>query len=255
VEKGKGNSNSRDESSGGEGQSTRNKIRESAIDMFMTSNVGTTAWVAPEMFTSSAKASYSLKVDVYSFGMVLWELWERKQPFSEFSSRFDIMDAVKNGERPKISHNCPAGYRSLIERCVKQKPGERPNFGTIVAELKAELTKLKEAAALMEKANTMMMGVGGVGVGGLEGSLRSASFVNNNPSAKLLGSLRGAVEENGNGQEVINSQDKRFFNRGRFYDSVLSTPVQIRGGRELKSVDEFSTDSGDHKVSFSRSLN
>ena len=85
--------------------------------------------------------------------------------------------------------------------------------------------------------------------------MRSASFVNNNPSAKLLGSLRGAVEENGNGQEVINSQDKRFFNRGRFYDSVLSTPVQIRGGRELKSVDEFSTDSGDHKVSFSRSLN
>jgi serine/threonine protein kinase len=39
--------------------------RESAISSWMTSNLGTTAWAAPEMLTLDAMASYSLKVDVY----------------------------------------------------------------------------------------------------------------------------------------------------------------------------------------------
>ena len=54
----------------------------------MTSNLGTTAWCAPELFTSSTTASYSLQVDVYSFGMVLWEMWERKKPYEELQSRY-----------------------------------------------------------------------------------------------------------------------------------------------------------------------
>jgi hypothetical protein len=36
-------------------------------------------------------------VDVYSFGLVLWELWEKRRPFEELSSRFDVMDAVRAG--------------------------------------------------------------------------------------------------------------------------------------------------------------
>ena len=70
---------------------------------------GTTAWCAPEIFTSASKARYSLPVDVYSFGMVLWELWERKRPYEELPSRFDVIDAIKAGNRPEISESCPTG--------------------------------------------------------------------------------------------------------------------------------------------------
>ena len=88
-------------------------------DLEMTANLGTTAWCAPEIFTapSQAKARYSLPVDVYSFGMVLWELWERKRPYEELPSRFDMIDAIKAGNRPAISESCPTGLRSLIQRC------------------------------------------------------------------------------------------------------------------------------------------
>eukprot|EP00595_Chromulina_sp_UTEXLB2642_P002500 CAMPEP_0196765304 /NCGR_PEP_ID=MMETSP1095-20130614/7970_1 /TAXON_ID=96789 ORGANISM="Chromulina nebulosa, Strain UTEXLB2642" /NCGR_SAMPLE_ID=MMETSP1095 /ASSEMBLY_ACC=CAM_ASM_000446 /LENGTH=289 /DNA_ID=CAMNT_0042123137 /DNA_START=1096 /DNA_END=1962 /DNA_ORIENTATION=- len=38
----------------------------------MTSNLGTTAWCAPELLAATDRTRYSVKVDVYSFGMVLW---------------------------------------------------------------------------------------------------------------------------------------------------------------------------------------
>lgn len=59
---------------------------------------------------------------MYSFGVVLWELWEKKRPFDEFHSRFDIMDAVKAGKRPPISDNCPPPYRSLVRQLLASQP-------------------------------------------------------------------------------------------------------------------------------------
>jgi serine/threonine protein kinase len=112
-------------------------------DLEMTSNLGTTAWCAPEIFTPSEKARYSLPVDVYSFGMVLWELWERKRPYEELPSRFDVIDAIKAGNRPVISDNCPTGLMSLIQRCWQYEPSRRPKFSYIVRYLKEELARVQ----------------------------------------------------------------------------------------------------------------
>ena len=109
----------------------------------MTSNLGTTAWCAPELLTSSSTTRYSIKVDVYSFGMVLWEMWEKKRPYEELHSRFDIMDAVRSGRRPLISDSCPPAYKSLLQRCWQAEPGRRPNFQYIVRYLKDELARVK----------------------------------------------------------------------------------------------------------------
>ncbi len=112
----------------------------------MTSNLGTTAWCAPEVFTNTAKAQYSLKVDVYSFGIVLWELWERQKPFEEMASRFDIVDAIKAGNRPAISITCPPALKALMQRCWHTDPERRPKFKYIVRYLKDELAKVKRQA-------------------------------------------------------------------------------------------------------------
>ena len=111
----------------------------------MTSNTGTTAWCAPELLTSTNKTRYSIKVDVYSFGMVLWELWERKRPFEELTSKFDIIDAIRTGRRPAISSSCPPAFRSLIQRCWQELPARRPTFQYIVRYLKDEMAHLKRA--------------------------------------------------------------------------------------------------------------
>jgi serine/threonine protein kinase len=120
----------------------------------MTSNVGTTAWCAPEVFTASNRARYSVKVDVYSFGMVLWELWEKKRPFEELTSRFDIMDAIRGGKRPLISDNTPPAYKALIQRCWHTEPSRRPMFHYIVRYLKDELGRVKRQKALPSVATS-----------------------------------------------------------------------------------------------------
>ena len=162
--------------------------RESAISSWMTSNLGTTAWAAPEMLTSEATASYSLKVDVYSFGMVCWELWHKSQPFYEYSSRFDIMDKVRHGGRPVIDGNCPEGFKALIEKCWSQRPVDRPNFGDVVQTLKEELQALREGnekliAEMQAQENVMEEG------GGDGPKERSNSFVSSNVNSTfyLLG--------------------------------------------------------------------
>lgn len=114
----------------------------SNLNTVMTSNLGTTAWCAPELLTTENKTRYSVKVDVYSFGIVLWELWERKRPYEELYSRFDIIDAVREGRRPPISSTCPPAFRFLIQRCWHEQPARRPTFAYIVRYIKDELAHI-----------------------------------------------------------------------------------------------------------------
>jgi len=135
----------------------RNSFRETisnlppggSSNMLLTSNLGTYAWAAPEIFSTDNIVSYNLKVDVYSFGMVLWELWERKVPFSHYH-QFDIADAVREGKRPQISMNCPPALKTLIRRCWAQSATRRPKFSQIVRILRDELLRVRK---MKEKEN------------------------------------------------------------------------------------------------------
>jgi serine/threonine protein kinase len=111
----------------------------------MTSNLGTTAWCAPELLSAADRAKYSIKVDVYSFGMVLWEMAERRRPFDHLTSRFDIMDAIRAGNRPPFSAECPAALRALIQRCWQSEPSRRPTFKYIERYLREELARVKRS--------------------------------------------------------------------------------------------------------------
>ena len=62
----------------------------------MTNNKGSAAWMAPEVFEGS---NYSEKCDVFSFGIILWEILTRRRPFDEIGGpAFRIMWAVHSGQ-------------------------------------------------------------------------------------------------------------------------------------------------------------
>eukprot|EP01094_Clydonella_sp_ATCC50884_P010174 TRINITY_DN1974_c0_g3_i4.p1 TRINITY_DN1974_c0_g3~~TRINITY_DN1974_c0_g3_i4.p1 ORF type:complete len:483 (-),score=174.14 TRINITY_DN1974_c0_g3_i4:1872-3320(-) len=94
---------------------------------------GTPLWMAPEVL---AGKSFNEKADIYSFGIVLWEILTRKEPFEEFESFEEFRAAVcMHHIRPPIPPNTLPRLASLIEACWQPDPQHRPTFDQIVAQL------------------------------------------------------------------------------------------------------------------------
>jgi len=98
------------------------------------------------VFSRNESASYSLKADVYSYGLCLWEMWERRRPYFDMFSHFDIIEAIMAGIRPEISPSCPPTIAHLIQQCCQSEPLDRPSFRIIVQTLKDELQQVKSQA-------------------------------------------------------------------------------------------------------------
>lgn len=95
--------------------------------------------VAPEVLMHYP---YTSSADVYSYGMVLWEMLSAKTPFSEenyslkkLGEAVTEMDARPIIPRPNQSNWFDEQYIDLIERCWKKDPKERPTFDEIVGQL------------------------------------------------------------------------------------------------------------------------
>lgn len=218
----------------GSGRPSLDSARESAVgdvrqsfNPMMTSNLGTTAWCAPELLTSSNKTRYSVKVDVYSFGLVLWELWERKRPYDDLYSRFDIIDAIRAGRRPPISPSCPPALRSLIQRCWHGQPARRPTFSYIVRYLKDELARIKR----QRLASSSSMSSGGISMrwvtGGYTPPTMPPSSVGESsaPTMNALHNVSSDQETNINGS--TSSSWRRFLDNS--VDEVGTSPAATGG--------------------------
>lgn len=95
--------------------------------------VGTYLYMAPELYRHAK--NYSSKVDVYSFSMILYELFEGHPPFlDEYRDTESIAAAAALGYRPRFRHT-PVALRRLIRRCWDPDPRPRPRFRDLALEL------------------------------------------------------------------------------------------------------------------------
>eukprot|EP01102_Stenamoeba_stenopodia_P014052 TRINITY_DN4636_c0_g2_i1.p1 TRINITY_DN4636_c0_g2~~TRINITY_DN4636_c0_g2_i1.p1 ORF type:complete len:1322 (+),score=264.84 TRINITY_DN4636_c0_g2_i1:1203-5168(+) len=97
-------------------------------------------WLAPEIIS---KQKYTEKADVYSFGIIIWELLARKVPFAEMEFLWEIQESIVEGKRPEIPP-CPVLYRELIDGCWAGDPEMRPNFDTILQKLEMVTSFIQE---------------------------------------------------------------------------------------------------------------
>uniref|UniRef100_A0A6B2KWY3 Protein kinase domain-containing protein n=1 Tax=Arcella intermedia TaxID=1963864 RepID=A0A6B2KWY3_9EUKA len=89
----------------------------------MTGNIGTVAWIAPEIFQQK---KYTEKADIYSFGIVMWEIITRQTPFGNLSS-FGIPVAVIKGDRPPFAkEKVPSSLKKLVRSCWSSNQKKRP---------------------------------------------------------------------------------------------------------------------------------
>ncbi|OQR85635.1 protein kinase [Achlya hypogyna] len=96
------------------------------VDTDMTARVGTFRWTAPEVLEGNA---YSLAADVYSVGMVLWELDLHNVPFSNMETgwnEYQWIEALKDGGvKPECSASCPLAH--IVQQCTMYTPTDRPS--------------------------------------------------------------------------------------------------------------------------------
>jgi len=105
------------------------------IQTHMTNNKGSAAWMAPEVFEGS---NYSEKCDVFSWGIILWEVLTRRKPFDEIGGpAFRIMWAVHNGRRPPLIQNLPKPMETLMTTCWSRNPPERPSMAEVARVMSA----------------------------------------------------------------------------------------------------------------------
>ena len=102
------------------------------------SKLGTPEWTAPEVLQSSRNSEAG---DVYSYGVVLWELFTGKIPWEDVSAMQVVLMVGFHKSRLTIPTNIPAWAAELIEMCFKDAD-ERPSFAEIIAKLRDIKTKL-----------------------------------------------------------------------------------------------------------------
>ncbi|KAF6157375.1 hypothetical protein GIB67_004313, partial [Kingdonia uniflora] len=91
---------------------------------------GTYRWMAPEMIKEK---HHTRKVDVYSYGIVLWELLTALTPFHDMSAEQAAFAVVEKNARPPVPAACPLAFSHLIRRCWSTSPNKRPYFDEIVS--------------------------------------------------------------------------------------------------------------------------
>jgi serine/threonine protein kinase len=102
---------------------------------------------APECFKRGGE--HTEASDVYSFGMILYELLTDKRPFAEYDGQdFALAQAVQAGKRPEIPKTVPKSYADLIESCWQQDGKKRPSIKEILSCLASSTYNLVQQATV-----------------------------------------------------------------------------------------------------------
>ncbi len=91
-------------------------------------------WMAPEIWMNSQ--SFTPQADIYSFGMVVWEMMTCEIPYASWD-RTTWIDRIQKGERENLPSTVPQFYCDIIKSCWQARPEDRPSLLSIITDLKA----------------------------------------------------------------------------------------------------------------------
>lgn len=94
---------------------------------------GTCRWMAPEVVTQQEEITW--KCDVYSYGIVLWEMLTREIPFQDLENQQVLYAVTFDDERPPIPDSFPVDFQDVVNACWKRNPDERPMWRAIIESL------------------------------------------------------------------------------------------------------------------------
>lgn len=169
-------------------------------------HAGTPAYMAPELFDGGQVTE---KVDVYSFGVLLWEMLTGQVPWASVPSPMQVIYYVGVlGQRPPMPEGCQPALRALIESCWGESPASRPTFREILETLKGLVAEVEARGegdlVLLAASGGRQAGEGVLGATAAN-SIETAEAVQSTFEANALHSYVSANaaegEESGSGGE------------------------------------------------------
>lgn len=122
------------------------KPSDENASMQLQTQIGTAAWMAPEVLRGD---DYSLKCDSYSFGVIIWELIVRKQPFREFN-HFQLLNHVGlQGKTLQMPDDAAPLWCAVASACWESQPQLRPSFAQLDTVFHSAAADLRDGRAKM----------------------------------------------------------------------------------------------------------
>ncbi|PKY57758.1 kinase-like protein [Rhizophagus irregularis] len=90
---------------------------------------GVIPYIAPEIFQGKA---FSKQSDIYSMGMIMWELTTGCKPFDNIEHNTELIYKIIDGKNPKITNDTPVCYANLMKKCWNSDPLKRPSAKEIL---------------------------------------------------------------------------------------------------------------------------
>jgi serine/threonine-protein kinase len=108
--------------------------------------VGTPAYLAPELADSG---SADFAVDIFSFGVLAYELFAQRRPFAEPAFTRRLLGAALEPARSlaAVAPDVPARFAALVDACLDTLPRRRPSAATLAAALAEHATPILPALA------------------------------------------------------------------------------------------------------------
>jgi hypothetical protein len=89
-------------------------------------------FIAPEIIGGEG---YNPKVDIYTFGMLMWEFSSNRPPFYDKPHDAKLFNDICNGLRPKFRDDTPECFGELMQKCWSPYAQDRPIISEIVKTL------------------------------------------------------------------------------------------------------------------------
>ncbi|GBC10577.1 hypothetical protein RclHR1_09740002 [Rhizophagus clarus] len=179
---------------------------------------GVLPYVAPEVLR---KKPYTRAADVYSIGMIMYELWSGKRPFE--GRKYDAYLALNicSGIRPEITSDIPDYYSKVMQACWDNDPDMRPTSRDLEVTFNSWIDSITKrelvCPKIPRKENNISTPI-------------SSSGSNKNSTSQSLPSL--SVEQN----RILEEIDKR---REVLYQNYLNQRIIERAERESKNKESM----------------
>uniref|UniRef100_A0AC34GU17 Protein kinase domain-containing protein n=1 Tax=Panagrolaimus sp. ES5 TaxID=591445 RepID=A0AC34GU17_9BILA len=93
--------------------------------------------------SSSQYKTFTFKGDIWSFGILIWEIFERGQELYDGINLPALIRFLKSGHRLRQPQHCPLELYKIMLSCWEEKPENRPNFVALQNEIKDIYQQIK----------------------------------------------------------------------------------------------------------------